>query len=225
MQKLALFDIDRTLVTPSKAHREVFHEAFRRVYGVETTIDIIRHHGMTDQQIIIDVLTQNGLSEQEIVSKMEEAEKVMIDLFNQFIQKDDVMPLDGIPELLKELDRRGIFMGLVTGNLEPIGWGKLRKIGLDGYFKIGGFGSDDRSRTNLVKLAIKKAEEEFGFSRDRNVFLFGDTPDDIKAGREAGIKTIAVATGTYSKQQLEECGADVVLDDLKDTHRVLGIVL
>jgi len=65
MDKLVLFDIDSTLIKGAKGHREAFSEAFKEIYGVDTTIDIINHHGMTDQQIIIEVLKKNGLDEQK----------------------------------------------------------------------------------------------------------------------------------------------------------------
>ncbi|TET60029.1 hypothetical protein E3J48_07135 [Candidatus Aerophobetes bacterium] len=60
---------------------------------------------------------------------------------------------------------------------------------------------------------------------DNNVFLFGDTPRDMIAGKEAGIRTIGVTTGVYSKLQLENAGADFVLKSLEDTNEVLKIIL
>ena len=63
MNKLILFDIDKTLVPSSRAHHKAFSEAFKKVYGIDASIKIINHHGMTDQQIIIEVLKKNGLSE------------------------------------------------------------------------------------------------------------------------------------------------------------------
>ncbi len=93
------------------------------------------------------------------------------------------------------------------------------------YFKIGGFGSDDINRTNLVRLAIKRAEEKFNFKFNNNVFLVGDAPQDMKAGKEAGVKTIGVTTGIYSKEQLKNAGADFILETLKDKNKFLKIIL
>lgn len=226
MDKLILFDIDKTLIKSSRGHSTAFSEAFRIVYGIDTTIDIINHHGMTDQQIIIEVLEKNGLDEQTIKSKLEECMKVMVDSFNKIVAKDEIILLSGVQELLKELNKHNVLMGLVTGNLEPIARGKLKKVGLNHYFKVGGFGSDDINRTNLVKLVIKRSEENFDFKFDNNVFLFGDTPQDMNAGNEAGIITIGVTTGIYSKEQLvENAAANYVVDNLKDTQKILNIVL
>lgn len=225
MNKLILFDIDGTLVKASTAHYAAFSEAFKAVYGVETTIGAVNSYGMTDQQIIIEVLKKNGLDEQTIKSKLEECMKVMIDSFNRLIGDDKVAATGGTKELLEELNSRDILVGLVTGNLEPIARGKLKKIGLDHYFKVGGFGSDDINRANLVNLAIKEAEEKFNFKFENNVFLFGDTPQDIEAGQRANVKTVGVATGIYSKEELARAGADFVLEDLKNINKVLKIIL
>lgn len=225
MDKLVLFDIDKTLIKSSRGHSTAFSKAFRIVYGIDTTIDIINHHGMTDQQIIIEVLKKNGLDEQTIKSKLEECMKVMVDSFNKIVAKDEIIVLSGVQELLEELNEHNVLMGLVTGNLEPIARGKLKKVGLNHYFKVGGFGSDDINRTTLVKLAIKRAEENFDFKFDNNIFLFGDSPQDMKAGKEANVKTVGVTTGIYSKEELENAGADFILENLKNINNVLKIIL
>ena len=132
--------------------------------------------------------------------------------------------MPGVRELLKELAERNVLIGLVTGNLEPIARGKMELLGLSQYFKVGGFGSDDIKRVNLVRLAIKRAEESFNFQPDNNVFLFGDAPQDIKAAKEAGVKAIRVTTGVYSKEDLLRCDPDYILEDLTDTKRILNII-
>ncbi|MBI2128686.1 HAD hydrolase-like protein [Candidatus Woesearchaeota archaeon] len=225
MNRLVLFDIDETLLDISRGHISAFSEAFKKVYGIETSINIIRHPGMTDQQIILEVLKKNGLDKSTIKSGLKECVKVMIDSFNKSIGNEKIVVLDGVYELLKGLNKNNVLMGLVTGNLEPIARGKLKKVSLNHYFKVGGFGSDDMNRTNLVKLAIKRAGEDFGFKFNDNVFIFGDTPRDVKAGKEANIKTIGVTTGSYSKEQLEAAGADFILENLKDIDKILEIIL
>lgn len=225
MNKLVLFDIDKTLIKNSDAHSMAFSEAFKKVYNVKTTIDIINHHGMTDQQIIIEVLKKNGLNKQIIKSKLAECIKTIINTFNNLVAQDKIIILNGVQELLEKLKKHNVLMGLVTGNLEPIARGKLKKTMLNHYFKIGGFGSDDMNRTNLVKLAIKRAKENFDFKSNNNVFLFGDSPQDMNAGKEANIKTVGITTGIYSKKQLENAGADFILENLKNTNDVLKIIL
>jgi hypothetical protein len=61
-----------------------------------------------------------------------------------------------------------VFVALVTGNLEPIGWGKMDALGIGDLFsqpRFGGFGSDHCSgdtqevwhdRAELIRVAQRK---------------------------------------------------------------------
>ena len=224
MKGLILFDIDKTLVKSSMEYVIAFSKGFREVYDIDSTIDIIDYCGMTDQQIIVEVLKKKGLTESEIDLEIHECMDVILDYFDKIKDSIQVEVLVGVLKLLKELKEQNFIIGLVTGNLEPIGRGKLEKVGLNHYFRFGGFGSDDASRTKLVKLAIKRAGENFGFKFEDNVFLFGDTPRDMNAGNKAGVVAIGVATGGYSKEELEDANADYVVRNLGDTQGILDLV-
>ena len=223
--KLALFDIDKTLIKGSPSHKKAFSVAFREIYGVDTSIDIIQHSGMTEQEIIYKVLQTNNLDNEKIKSKLTQCMESMVRIFNKLVVNDEIVVLPGVKELLKALDNNKVLLGLVTGNLEQIARAKMKKINLNHYFKIGGFGSDHISRTELVKLAISRAENNFNFIFSNNVYLFGDAPQDMNAGKEAGIKTIGVTTGIYDKKQLKNAGASIVVNDLTDTKTILNLVL
>ncbi len=223
MDKLVLFDIDKTLLKSARGHHLAFSEAFRKVYGINTDIDVIEHDGMTDQQILMEILKKNGVTEEEIKLKMQKCMTVMVNYFNRVVKDENITVLDGVRELLKELQKNDILTGLLTGNLEPIARAKLTKVGLNDFFKLGGFGSDDANRANLVKIAISRAKEKFNFNGI--VFMVGDALKDMEAGKQAGVKNIGVATGKYSIEQLKVAGADFTLPDLKNKEEFLKIIL
>ena len=222
MDKLILFDIDGTL-TKGRGHPDAFAHALKAVYEVDAE-QPEGTSGMTDQQIIMKTLVEKGLDEQEIVKRIGLCMEEMARYYEESIPNRNVEIFEGIPELLAELEKHRILLGVVTGNVERIAKAKLEKAGIGHYFKLGGFGSDDFERSNLVRLAIKRAEN-LGFKFADNVIVIGDTPRDIKAGKEAGVKTIGVASGHSSRGELEKAGADFVLDNLKDTQRLLELVL
>jgi phosphoglycolate phosphatase-like HAD superfamily hydrolase len=224
--KLVLFDIDGTLMEWTRVHHDSFSEAFKKTYGIDTDISIITGAGMTEQQIITEVLRKNGLDDETIKSKMKEAMKVMEEYFEKEMKNNKVKLLPGAEELLEDLDKNKVLMGVVTGNLERIARGKLKNAGLNKYIKLGGFGSDHIIRTELVKIAVKNAEEKFGFKLNNNVFSIGDAPSDMKAGKEGGaFKCIGITTGIFSKEQLEEAGADFVFKNLLEKDQILKIIL
>lgn len=77
--------------------------------------------------------------------------------------------LPGVLELLQRLQaRKDVAVGLVTGNLEPIGWAKMEALGIKGLFSqplFGGFGTDHcsgdtvemwRDRADFIRIANGK---------------------------------------------------------------------
>jgi HAD superfamily hydrolase (TIGR01549 family) len=220
--KLLLFDIDGTLT--KGGHVEAFKKALKKVYGVDGKKGLKGSHGMMDKQIIMETLLAYGLPEKEIVSKREEAMKEMARSYKEFIRESGKEALNGARELVEELDSRGFILGLVTGNVEEIAWMKLDKVGIGRFFRFGAFGSEHTSRTTLVRMAIERAESNHGFDAEGDVFVIGDTPLDIKAGKGAGATTIGVATGVFSREELEKEGADYVLDDLTDSRKFMNII-
>ncbi len=112
----------------------------------------------------------------------------------------------------------------MTGNLREVARIKLEVFGLDGYLDLasGAYGDDDSERPKLVVLAQQRASERTGvvFGNGATV-LVGDTPKDVEAGQEAGVRVIGVATGKTSKQELRDVGAHDVASDLKECRDVL----
>ena len=88
-----------------------------------------------------------------------------------------------------------LLLGLVTGNLTGIGWRKLERAGLRGYFRFGAFGEMAKSRAGLAKLAIREARGRGWIGRGAAVSLIGDAPQDIQAARANRIRAAAGARG------------------------------
>ena len=113
-------------------------------------------------------------------------------------------------------------LGLLTGNFVEGARIKLEYFDLWKYFRCGAFGDDASDRNHLVPVAIERARE-CGFidAAPTDVVVIGDTPHDIACARAVGAMPIAVATGSYSVDQLKAAGADVVFKDLSDTAAVM----
>jgi len=220
---LTLFDIDGTLVRGARCHYQAFVESVKRFYGLEEDISGINYAGKTDPQILREVLELSGLKEEEFKNNFKDCLDFMAKFYLQNVNKENVRALDGTNELLKELQREKVLLGLVTGNLKPIAYAKLGRVGFDSYFPFGGFGSDYAERYLLVKKALGLAQSQFGFEGN-SVFIIGDTPRDVEAAQSFDITTIAVATGRYSSNELEDCGADYVLENLRDLKKILTII-
>ena len=218
---LLLFDVDGTLVDwhPENRHHQAFAFGLSKVYKIDKKIDI--YPGMTDRGIITENLQKVGMAPAEISAGMEDCIRAMAEFYLEEPDKN-VALLPGVEDLLQELEKREYLMGLVTGNVKEIAFAKLGVVGLDRFFNFGGFGSEDIDRSRLVRRAIKRAEK-FGHN-GQLVYVFDDTVRGCAAGKKGGAKTIAIATGDYSIEDLEQGGADYVLDNLKNKAAVLEII-
>lgn len=221
MNKLILFDIDGTLLANTNGHAEAFAVAFKEVYDIYGSVYMVECPGKTDQQIIREVLLNCGVSQTEIDAKMSDCLTAMCDYFGVVKPYVEAKVLPGVADALALLNTEDTVLGLVTGNLEPIAHGKLASAGLDHYFRLGGFGSDATERSALVHEAIQKAREQYGFTVTDNVYLFGDTPQDMQAATVSGARAIGVTTGIYDRQQLEQAGAYKVIDSFADQTAIL----
>ncbi len=208
----------------SDFHRASFTRAFKEVYGVDGVIEDVPFHGKTDSDIAMSVLKHHGLKEDEVLTEFEEFKKVIKAVFKKIIKPDDVDVYIGVRELLSGLSRRDALLGLATGNLEEIGIEKLKAGGLDHYFRFGGFGDDCTDRVHLIRSATEKAEKEYGYKRNGEVYMIGDTPLDVIAGKKEGVKVLGVATGHYDMETLKKAGADYVLKDFSNKEEVLKVL-
>jgi len=225
MDILAFFDIDNTLIHSSRGHVDALLRSIAEVYGLEVSIEVINHHGMTDQEIITRILEAFGIDRAAIKSGLKNCMENMARKYAEIVKSEKIVVMEGVFDLIRKLDQNGIILGLVTGNLEKIARYKLRKIGIDHFFKIGGFGSDHINRGDLVKIAIQRAEDRFHCGSKQRVFHFGDAPQDMQAARTAGVVPVGVATGIFTSEQLAAAGAETVLPDLKDTDEILQMMI
>ncbi|GLC33412.1 hypothetical protein PLESTM_000068400 [Pleodorina starrii] len=201
------FDVDGTLIHSigdhaNKLHKAAFSHGFKAVFELDTHIDVISHHGSTDPLIIIKVLEHHGISKDEAMAKLPAVQAEMERYFLAHIDQAAVgiELLPGVKQLLTELQSLPqAATCLVTGNLEPIGWGKMERLGIMDLFsapRFGGFGSDFcsgntaetwRDRGEFVRIAARKCEEKHGPVGAR--FHVGDTPMDIqvRTGHSSGL--------------------------------------
>ena len=222
---LVFFDIDNTLVQSSIGHMKALLRSIGEIYGLEASTDVINYHGMTDQEIITGILEKYEIDKATIISRLPGCLESMPRKYAQIVKSEKIVILPGVSDLLLRMEQYGIILGLVTGNLEEIAHAKLKKVEIDHFFRIGGFGSDHINRTDLVKIAIQRAEAQFDFGSRRRVFHFGDAPQDMRAGREAGVVPIGVSTGVFSAEQLMSAGAHKVVSSLKDVDHILQMLL
>jgi phosphoglycolate phosphatase-like HAD superfamily hydrolase len=227
LSALLLFDVDGTLILSGGAGVRAMTRAFAQEFGVENGFDGIPVAGYTDRFLLSRALERAGLPDTaETHERFRERylERLREEIARPSTGWSGVLP--GVAALLEAITAGGRHHpALLTGNYEGGARIKLGHFGLAHYFAWGAFGDDSPDRSELARLAVQRARERaIPEAACTNVWVIGDTPHDITCARAIGARVVAVATGSYSMEQLRECGADVVLADLDDTAGVLRLL-
>ena len=233
--RLVLFDIDGTILTTRReAWENPFKDAMEQVFAAEghhQSLDTSKYRpgGKTDTQIIYEILGQNGVAEDRIAFLLPKIRVKYLLLLRQTVEGNPayVSLKPGIKELLEELHRHPkVLLGLLTGNFEEGARIKLGVHGLNDYFGFGAFGENARQRSELPQRAVDAAKHHKGhhFST-KEIVIIGDTPNDIHCGRHLQVRTLAVATGPFTLEQLSAEQPDFAFHDLTDKEKVLSAIL
>jgi phosphoglycolate phosphatase-like HAD superfamily hydrolase len=213
---LVLFDIDGTLLRRAGPHhRQALEEAVFRVTGLRASTDSIPVQGMLDRDILREMLLKAGASAGQVrrymPSIVERAQELYVRRCPDLRQR--VCP--GVRGLLRGLARRGVPMGLVTGNLSRIGWKKMERAGLKEHFRLGAFSEQGLTRAMLAERAAREARRAGWIGNGARVVLVGDHQNDILAARENGFFSVAVGTGLSPMEDLALHNPDVLVPDLR----------
>jgi len=226
-KKLILFDIDGTLVLTGGVAMNVMIEAISEISGSTISWNIRDFVGNTDQNIIRTLLHRKGLNEVQIVDMVDEILERYVSQLKIHLNKDGVIQiLDGVENLLQKLKTDEKFsLGLLTGNIIEAAQIKLSKNRLFDFFPLGAFGNDALKREQLPPFAIQRAEKYYGYFYDRdNIWIVGDSINDIRCAHANHIKCLAVASGHTKQAELELYHPNALVNDLNDTKAVMQIL-
>jgi phosphoglycolate phosphatase-like HAD superfamily hydrolase len=219
---LLLFDIDGTLLTTNGEAVRAMMAAYREVYGVEPPSDGLLMDGKTELRIAHELLGMCGLTREQVDAGLPRFWDCYDAELVRQLSPAGTTVYPGVRELLAALrPRADTLLGLLTGNTARSAWRKLAMAGLDG-FPVGAYGEHHEEREALPALAIEAAEAHCGRRfTGKAVVILGDTPSDVRCGQHLGVKTIAVATGLYSREALAAEHPDHLFDDFTDVPAVL----
>ncbi len=226
--RVALFDIDGTLVWTHGAGRRAMQRALISVVG-SAGPDHHRYDGKTDRQIVREAMALDGLPTADTDAHID---AVLGRYVEELAAELDVPDhgaelLPGVRELLDAVEARDdVLLALLTGNVVSGAERKLRAVGVDpSRFAIGAFGDDHEHRHELPAIACARAIAHLGAPVAGSAcVIIGDTPNDVACGRSIGARAVAVATGSYDVATLRACGADFVFSDLTDTRAVMRAI-
>lgn len=227
--KLVLWDVDGTVLRVGPLAREVFSTALERVVGFHPGEHGVVMSGKTDPQIAQEILATMAVDPvvgaDQLPAVLEQLEKELAAASGRLGEQGDVMP--GVEAVLRRLHAEpGVVQTVLTGNLAANAAVKLAALRLDGWFdlEVGAYGSDHHDRCALVPIARDRVARRYGRLPDE-VWVIGDTPNDLACARAGDARCLLVATGRVPFSQLCELPAEAVRTDLRDADAVTALLL
>jgi pyrophosphatase PpaX len=206
--KTGLFDMDGTLIESSQAIVQSIKEAAR--------ITGLRIPGDNEIKGIIHLPSSLSFTVLYPDKELEDFDSVFIHLMRSKF-KNMIKELPKAKMTLELLRERGLKIGIVTTKDKVSAEETIR----DFHFPCDvllTFEDTERTRPDPEPLlkAIKLLD-----STPAQTFYCGDTPQDIIQGRRAGVKTIGLTTGLYSKEELEKGNPDFIFATIEGVLTIL----
>jgi phosphoglycolate phosphatase len=194
------WDIDGTLLTTAKGGMFAWDDAVKEITGRDFQLASMRIPGMTDYQIAVRTLESLGLpADGEMLESLVRRYEALLPAS---LPRKIGHVLPNVRPILESLaGRDDVRSYLLTGNTRGGARAKLTHYGLWSFFPDGAFAEDADERATIARRAMQLARRA-GPLNQTDAFVIGDTPHDIDCANAIGVRTIAVATGGYSVDEL-----------------------
>jgi phosphoglycolate phosphatase len=215
------WDLDGTLLTTGRAGIFAFEEALAETTGIEADLQQLFTAGLTDAEIAALIL--EGANVENPSEQVDAVLRAYERRLPESLPRRQGRVLANVREVLDDLDGRDdVRSYLLTGNTPTGARAKLGHYGLDRYFSdgAGAFCLGPGARVEVARRALPLAEGADAY------YVIGDTPADVACGKAIGARTIALATGSYTLDQLEATEPWTVLESLPEPasfRRLIGL--
>jgi HAD superfamily hydrolase (TIGR01549 family) len=212
MTKVAILDVDGTLVDTNYQHAIAWFRAFRRFDVTEQVWRIHRHIGMGGDQLVAAVAGDDVED-----SKGDEIREAESELYKELI--GEVQTMEGSRELIVDLGERDNAVVLASSAKD---WEIEHYLDLLDAREIveawttSADVEQTKPKPDLVKAALEKVD-----GRPGDALMIGDTVWDVEAAARADVETLAVRTGGFSEQELRDAGARDVYTSVEELRQSL----
>jgi HAD superfamily hydrolase (TIGR01549 family) len=201
-----LFDIDGTLVDSTYHHALAWHRAFSRLGDVPPLWRLHRAIGMGGDKLVAHVAGDE--------TEAQHGDKLR-DLWRQeYLEiRTEVRPLAGAADLVRRLSASRYRVALASSGDPEFAREAIDLLGIGDQIEALTTSEDvdaSKPEPDLVRATLDRIGEV-----ERSVFV-GDTPYDVEAAGRAGMGCVAVLTGGFSRAELTEAGATLVVASLAE---------
>lgn len=220
--KLAIFDIAGTTLADDNAVFTAFRKAFE-THGYDVSEEMVNPLMGYKKPVAVKMMLEK-LNVKPEPHKVEEIHDFFVDEMVDYYEfSPNVRSIQGAEEAMWALKDKGIRIALNTGFsreitdaiLDRMQWVDMGLV--DDYIA-----SDEVENGRPDPSMIRKLMERAEISDPKEVVKIGDTEVDINEGKNAGCAlVIAVTTGAFTKEQLEEYSPDHIISNLSELSSIL----
>lgn len=211
MYKNILFDFDGTVFDTLKGIERSVKYALDK-NGIVLSVDSFRRFAGPPFKVIFK---ENYGFDDELIVKIIKAFRE--DYLPYGIYESS--PFPGIAELLDELRQNGFKLAIATLKPRTMAVELLERSGLYGKFDVIS-GQIAEGIETLTKAEIVRGAMDMLGAAPEDTVLVGDTKYDVVGGHEAGLKVIGVRYGYAESGELENAGADIIVETLGDLKKL-----
>jgi HAD superfamily hydrolase (TIGR01509 family) len=211
--RIAVLDVDGTLVDTNYQHALAWYRAFRSLGETYPIWRIHRLIGMGGDRLVA------ALGGDDVEARIgDDARERWVEEFDRLI--DEVAPLPGAREFLAAVGERGHRVVLASS-------GKPQHV--DHFLDLldardlaeAWTSSEDVESTKPAPDLLQVALEKLGEPLDAPSVVVGDSVFDVEAAKNAGMPAIVVRSGGFGDDELREAGAVGIYDTPADLTAAL----
>jgi HAD superfamily hydrolase (TIGR01509 family) len=210
--RVAVLDIDGTLVDTNYQHALAWYRAFRHCGIVLQLWRIHRHIGMGGDQLVAALTDER--TERERGDEIRTAEGAY---YGELI--GEVAAMEGSRELLQDLNGRGHAVALASSAKPAEVEHYLDLLDARSLARAWTTAGDVRAtkpHPDLIHCALQKVG-----AAPHEAVMVGDSPWDARAAGRAQVRTLAVMTGGFAREELLDAGAEAVFESVAELRERL----
>lgn len=219
MKKLAVFDVDGTLLDTIEGIRYFLVDAMRKSNierAEDLSLDVCRKYlGYGSKYLLDSIFKFLNIEGEGLYNEVFKLYHEEYEANSSYLVK----PYAGISTLLEELKSRGYIL-VAYSNKPDIVLQPLMELmfpkNIFSFIQGQKEGFEPKPNPKVLEFIIEK------FSlKNEEVFYIGDSEVDIRTGKNAGVKTVAVTWGFRDKKDLKFEEPDYLVDSIEELRHIL----
>jgi len=208
--KLVIFDLDGTLVDAYRGVASSLNYTLSQLNGAPIDDDTIKRTvGRGDRHLIASFVAEDNVDHALSIFRQHHARAL----------KEGTVFLPGVKKLLKELSAKKYTLAVASNRPTRFTHIILKHLRLQqvfDYVLCGDKVAHPKPAADILEKILKK----FSLTPDEALYI-GDMTIDVETGNKAGIKTVAVVTGSNTREELVSARPFKIIDQVSQVAQIV----